>query len=105
MAHTSALCSAALPPQDGAVRDAAKRLTVELARWVGAETVRATLMGDKVRDSTKADLAKMLEDVPQGRPSATRFTRKESARREVRRRLHYRLPCRPSIQGQTRVVL
>jgi hypothetical protein len=52
---------------------------VELARWLGAPMLRASLF-DKMRDAIKDDIEKLLANAPEGRPQAQRFTRKEQVR-------------------------
>jgi hypothetical protein len=54
---------------------------VELSRWLGAPSVRASLF-DKMRDAIKEDIEKLMGSAPEGRPQAQRFTRSELARQQ-----------------------
>jgi cytoskeleton-associated protein 5 len=55
-------------------------LQAELARWVGPELVKAALF-EKMREASRKDVEKLLEDAPTGKPTAQLYTRKEQAKR------------------------
>jgi len=71
----------ALPPlfdnKDKSVREKAKGVTVELARWLGTPTVEKALL-QKVRDNQKRELEEMLSDVERGQRQPTRLLRKHA---------------------------
>jgi hypothetical protein len=51
-----------------------------IARWAGVELVK-TMLFEKMRDAMRKEVEKLLEEVAGTRPAATRFTRKEAAKR------------------------
>ncbi|KAL0039701.1 hypothetical protein WJX77_005628 [Trebouxia sp. C0004] len=64
------------------VRDGAKNLVAELCCWTGPKLVQDTLL-DKMPDSMRKDVEKLLEDIPTVRKRPERFTRKEEAQQAV----------------------
>ncbi|KAL0028272.1 hypothetical protein WJX79_006476 [Trebouxia sp. C0005] len=64
------------------VRDGAKNLVAELCCWTGPKLVQDTLL-DKMPDSMRKDVEKLLEDVPTVRKRPERFMRKEQAQQAV----------------------
>ncbi|KAL3133794.1 hypothetical protein ABBQ32_008271 [Trebouxia sp. C0010 RCD-2024] len=64
------------------VRDGAKNLTAELCCWTGPKLVQDTLL-DKMPDSMRKDVEKLLEGIPAMRKTPERFTRKEQAKQAV----------------------
>ena len=78
----------ALPPlfesKDAKARELAKQIVAELARWLGAETVRG-LLYDKLRDAQKDECDRLIAEAPPGRPAAERLTRREAAKQAARR--------------------
>ncbi|CAG9467392.1 unnamed protein product [Pedinophyceae sp. YPF-701] len=65
------------------LRDLAKQLAAEMARWIGADGIRASIM-EQMRDAMKRDVEDLLatknDEAP---PQPTRYTRKERARLEA----------------------
>lgn len=54
----------------------------ELCCWTGPKLVQDTLL-DKMPDSMRKDVEKLLEDIPPTRKRPERFTRKEQAKQAV----------------------
>ncbi|KAK9818850.1 hypothetical protein WJX81_005118, partial [Elliptochloris bilobata] len=74
------------------VRDSVKKLTVELAGWLGAEAVQGTLL-DKMPELMRKDLEKLLAEAGNARKRPQRFTRHEAARRPAE------APAAPAVEG------
>lgn len=64
--------------KDATSRDAAKRLTVVMAQWVGRASVESVLL-EKMRDAMKKDVDVWLSNLPDEKPKAARLTRKAAA--------------------------
>ena len=65
--------------KDSKVRDTAKQLVVELARWVGSGVVTSLLI-DQMRDTMRKEMEEALKDIGSGgKPVPTRLTRKRQA--------------------------
>ncbi|KAG2491479.1 hypothetical protein HYH03_010264 [Edaphochlamys debaryana] len=65
--------------KDNKARDKVKEIVVELARWLGPDTVR-TLMFDKMRDAMKADINTAMEGLEPAPRQPPRLTRKQQAK-------------------------
>ena len=86
--------------RDAKVRDGAKKLTVLLGRWVGREAVEGSLM-EKMRDAMKKDVQGWLEDLPDEKPKAQRFTRKEQVKRKAKEEAAAKAAAEGAVEGDS----